>query len=206
MDRDGEYRDQEITKVKREKGGEWTIELDHGLSFWVPADSPVVPKVGSTARCYGKGTFHVVRGLVIDGVTVYYRTEAEDDAMREQEMRDRDARRRAGWEAEREELERRAGVLPAFFRDRIEQFRAQKPDERYEWEPLEVFGSEQALLIAEAVKTPAGVERFRRQPHEKQMAAVPAISDQHSGATFGLSCSLAAMYLESLMEPAPDAR
>jgi len=75
--KDTEFKDHKIEKV--EKCGEgWTITHDKCLCFFVPSDSPVEPKVGMTARFYGKGMGHPVRGLFIDGKKVYYRTTEEE--------------------------------------------------------------------------------------------------------------------------------
>lgn len=70
-----------ITAVKPEAEG-WSITRDDGWSFFVPPESPIVPKVGMVARFYGKGMGYTVRGLFIEGVKVFYRTEAEEEKHR----------------------------------------------------------------------------------------------------------------------------
>lgn len=66
-----------IAEVKPATNG-WSITRDDGWSFFVPPESPIEPKPGMVARFYGKGMGYTVRGLFIDGVKVFYRTEAED--------------------------------------------------------------------------------------------------------------------------------
>lgn len=74
---DNEFKEQVIDRVEgdREKG--WSISYD-GWGFFVPETSPIEPKVGMTARFYGRGIGSVVRGLFLNGTKVFYRTEAEE--------------------------------------------------------------------------------------------------------------------------------
>lgn len=90
MKEDKQYFDHKITKVGKEKTG-WTIKLDDGFSFYVPETSPIEPQIGMTARMYGAGLGARVRGLLLDGVVVYYRTAAEDEEAHEIEMYGADA-------------------------------------------------------------------------------------------------------------------
>lgn len=73
---DDHFNDNVIESVSRGEDG-YTITCD-GWSLWCGKDCPVEPKVGQTARQYGRGFGYGVRGLFIDGVKVWYRTEAED--------------------------------------------------------------------------------------------------------------------------------
>lgn len=68
----------------------WEIELETCFWFGVPADSPVEPKVGSTITLFGKGDGYVVRGMLIDGQFVYYRTEAEEEQHRKEQSYGKD--------------------------------------------------------------------------------------------------------------------
>ena len=54
-----------------------SIFFDGGMGFFIPDDSPVTPRKGQTARFYGRGFGHTVRGLFVDGSKIFYRTEAE---------------------------------------------------------------------------------------------------------------------------------
>lgn len=74
---DTEFRELSIKSVDDQKAGGWSITTDDGWSFFVPPDSPVPPAVGMTARFYGQGVGYAVRGLLLDGQEVFYRS-AED--------------------------------------------------------------------------------------------------------------------------------
>lgn len=69
---DTEFRELEITEVNGLK-----IVTDDGWSFMVPESTTIVPKVGMSVRFYGKGLGYPVRGLEINGVTIFYRTVEE---------------------------------------------------------------------------------------------------------------------------------
>ena len=53
------------------------------LSFFVPTDSPVAPAPGMVAQMFGEGFGRPVRGLLLDGQCVFYRT-AEEQAEHEE--------------------------------------------------------------------------------------------------------------------------
>lgn len=75
---DTQFRQTIVRDVRDEDGG-WQITGEDGWSFFVPSTSPITPLVGSSARFYGQGIGYRVRGLTLDGVTVFYRTAAEDE-------------------------------------------------------------------------------------------------------------------------------
>lgn len=87
---DREFDDSTVTGVSPAESG-WSITKADGWSFWVPGDSPVEPKVGMTVRMYGKGIGSVVRGLLLDGTCVFYRTEEEQRQHTADEMYGKDA-------------------------------------------------------------------------------------------------------------------
>lgn len=74
---DAQFEDLYVTKVTKAGGG-WSIARSDGWSFFVPADSPMVPEDGMRARFYGKGIGSPVRGLFLAGVKVFYRTVEEE--------------------------------------------------------------------------------------------------------------------------------
>lgn len=199
---DRQYEEVTVESVERESSGGWSIKRSDGWSFWAQADSPIEPKPGMTARFYGKGIGFTVRGLVLDGVTVFYRTEAEEEARHQEWCDQKDRDRRAWFEANKDDLDRRVAVLPEVFRRRIDRFRAGNPDFRWEHESYELFCCEQAVVIADALGTP---EKFREVVGYGSIegrwdaikAAVPGLDDGHSGNTFGAAVSLASYYLNS---------
>jgi hypothetical protein len=66
-----------------ESGGGWALEREDGFSFFCHPDSPVTPTAGMVATFFGRGIGYMVRGLLLDGQCVFYRTEAEDEAYRD---------------------------------------------------------------------------------------------------------------------------
>jgi hypothetical protein len=91
MEGDKEFQDHQIASVEQQSDGTYAIGFDGGLILWCGKDCPVVPEVGQPVRLYGKGLGARVRGLIINGATVWYRTEAEDKEHSEIEMYGADA-------------------------------------------------------------------------------------------------------------------
>jgi len=196
IESDRQFEEACIIEVDRGESG-WSIKRDDGWSFFVPWDSPVEPKVGMLARFYGGGLGYTVRGLTLDGTTVYYRTEAEEAERLRLEIEENDRRRREEFERNRENHGRRIDALPEPLRKRFRAIQAKESD-RHTWESYELFCCEQAVVIADALGSPDAVDRFRDQNWEEQKAAVPGLDEGHSGGTFGGACRLAKFYLESL--------
>lgn len=88
---DDQFEDHEIQAVTVLESGGWEIRFDDALCFAVPADSPVEPTAGMTARMYGTGLGSRVRGLFLGGQEVYYRTKTEDDEQFEIDLYGADA-------------------------------------------------------------------------------------------------------------------
>lgn len=87
---DDQFEDKRIDSVDKESDGTYAIGCD-GWHLWCGKDCPVVPEVGQMSRQYGRGIGAPVRGLFINGVKVWYRTEAEDAEHREIQMYGADA-------------------------------------------------------------------------------------------------------------------
>lgn len=75
---DKQFEETTLTKVESSASG-WSVTQDNGWSFFIDINSPVEPKVGSKVRLYGAGIGSRIRGLVVDGTLVYYRSPAEDE-------------------------------------------------------------------------------------------------------------------------------
>ena len=87
-------------------------------------------------------------------------------------------------------------ALPQYFKDRIDRFRANNDRFRIDYEGYELFCCEQAVIIANALKSSEAVKEFNDLKWEEQFKAVPEISHDHSGNTFGCSVQLAYWYLK----------
>lgn len=97
---DVEFTENRVTSV-RESETHYQIECD-GWWLGIPKVAGVVPVVGSVARLYGKGSGCTVRGVLIDGKRVYYRTAEQEKEHREIEMYGADAKDWLGrWDAGR---------------------------------------------------------------------------------------------------------
>lgn len=192
---DNDYQEFAIESVKRE-GEHCVITFDGGWCYGgLPKVLPIEPKVGMTMRQYGK-RFGSIRGIDIDGVEIFYSTAAEQDAKHRAEVEAGNAKQRADFEKNRESIDARVAALPAVFQMRLDKFRQNNPDFRWQYEGYELFCCEQAVAIADALKTREAIQKFHELPWEKQLKAVPKLSDGHSGNTFGCACSLAVYYLE----------
>ena len=73
---DDQFQDYVIKSVKPIESG---YEIGHGgWTLFCPAFVGAQPKIGDALRLYGKGIGYPFRGIFINGVRVFYRTEAED--------------------------------------------------------------------------------------------------------------------------------
>ena len=95
------------------------------------------------------------------------------------------------------EFERTDASLPKCFQERIDKFRTNNDRFRIDYESYEVFCCEQAVVIANACKTPEEIQVFASKKWDEQLKQVPELSDGHSGNTFGASCHLAHWYLSN---------
>lgn len=180
--------------------GETHTELEHDGCVFAASNAEidaagVALRVGSEVRCYGRGFGYPVRGLVIDGVMVFYRTEDQEQARHEQWVADQKAKRIADYEARRSEYDARIAALPETFRTRLHGFAAKNPEFGPEYLPYELFVCEEAVKIARACDTEAEVQRFAGLPYPEQKARVPDLGEGHSGNTFGAACYLARLWL-----------
>lgn len=73
---DTQFKEHVITEVAVAGKGYHITFCDAGTLF--VATCPALPRVDDTARLYGKGIGSPVRGLFVNGVEFYYRTEEED--------------------------------------------------------------------------------------------------------------------------------
>jgi nitrogen fixation protein len=88
---DKDYEDCVIHSVCNHGNGEYTITFSNGWSLYITEEVPVIPFGGMPVRLYGRGIGSYVRGVVIDGHVVYYRTAEEDQEYRDAQMYCKDA-------------------------------------------------------------------------------------------------------------------
>lgn len=188
------FLDHAVTSVEPWNGGGWSLKFENGWCFGCPADSPVVPKPGMTARLYGKGIGYTVRGLFLDGRKVFYRTEAEDRAKNEAEQVEADKALQYDLDRDKADRNRRWANLPGPFRERGQWFAGRTPHWRRDHETYELFVCEQAYLIAKTLKTPKAIREWYALPWGEQVAVVP-VDGGHSGNTMGCAVHLAVLLL-----------
>lgn len=184
-----------ITKVGTKKSP--YIGFD-GCSLHVDKMEPYM-KVGAIVETYGQSNLGgKIRGIVIDGHIVRYRTEAQsalDDSKMIARMH-RDSLK--AYKKALPALEENYKSLPVKFRLRMDRLREAGPDTRHEWEPYEMFILTEAVKLAKKLKTPAAVEQYKEASYDAQRVMAPEISDGHSGCTHGAMCQLAWRYLKGL--------
>lgn len=188
----------QITRVKSigEEPDGWSIGREDGWSFFVPRAAGVVPRVGMEARFYGEGVGAIVRGLVLDGQVVFYRTEDEENIDAARRVREHELKKIADFEEKRAEYDAQYAALPPEFQRRLDGFRHRNRDFRWRHEPYELFACMEAVKIARALGSVDAVRLFAKAPWEEQKKMVPTISPDHSGNTFEVACGLAALSMD----------
>jgi hypothetical protein len=192
---DRPWSDGQIEKIEETEGG-WEITMPSAGFFLKREDLGAVdpPAVGDEVTTYThQGS--LIRGIDLRGEPVFYKTQDELDADHEKWQAEHTARRKQEFEEAREELDYQFASLPAVFQRRISWFRAWDPDFRWKSEAYEMSACVDAVKIAEQMKTPEEVVRFREMPYEEQREAVPDLYDGHSGNSFGMAVRLAWLYL-----------
>lgn len=191
---DKQYKDEIIEKVTPGDAG-WTITFDGGTCFFVSKDSGVEPHVGETARFYGEGFGRPVRGLDINGREVFYRTpEQQEEYHRQQTIKHQNEKKREFARAQ-SRLDLDYDSLPRSFQKRLDTFRRNNPDFRWDMEAYEMSVCKDAVRIAETLKTEEAIAAFYELSWEQQLERVPGLFEGHSGNSFGAACLLARLYL-----------
>ncbi len=185
---DFEYQEGTVKKV--ENG---TITLSNGWSLGIPDGTEA--QIGSDYRTYGRGIGSPVRGLYLDGKKVWYRTDVEERQEHKDNVQKQEDAKRKKFAERKKEMDRRYDALPKVFQQRVDKFRNNNPDFRWEYETYEVFCCEEAVKIARVLKTSDAIRKWNSLPYDEQIEKVP-ISDGHSGNTMGCAVSLAIYYLE----------
>lgn len=197
-DTDREFERTTITKV-RQSGDGWEVQQEEGWSLWY-TNNGIEPEVGDTVRYYGRGFGYVVRGIVIEGKgVVRYESKSELAARHEVERATAEQEKQDSLGTERPDRDLRIRELPRGLRLRIEGFQGAKENWRRDYEPYELFVCEQAAAFAAAFwdgeNSVLQLNDWSALPFKKQQEAMPILSDQHSGNTFGMAVQLARLVL-----------
>jgi hypothetical protein len=106
-------------------------------------------------------------------------------------------KQKADYNSRKDDFDLRISRLPAVFQDRINSFRKHSCEWGPRFEAHELYVCEQAIAIADALKTGDQVKSFYSLGFDEQRKLVPGIDDGHSVNSFGTACQLAKAYLES---------
>lgn len=197
---DEEYEDHEITEITGDKDG-WVYVAAGWLNFGIPVGDNEPPRVGDTVRLWGGGFGFQIRGWALlrdDGTTLVYKYLTPDELQDENRkwVEEQKLKKVAEFQVARKARDRAVEALPEAFRLRIKHFQNIGGIEfRASHEPYEVFVCQEAVKIADTLKTVQAVGRFKNLSWEKQKEAVPEISNDHSGNTFDSAVMLAYFYL-----------
>lgn len=172
-----------------------SFQRSDGWSFGVDKDWPVKPTVGAVARFYGRGIGYTVRGLFIDGQKAFYRTEVQQYEHDAEQLAKIDCERMDRFEENKAAMDAKYAALPEPFRRRIDRFRAGCEDFRWRYEEYEMSVCEDAVRIAQALKTEDAIVKFKDLPWADQLKAVPGLFEGHSGNSFGCAVALARLFI-----------
>ena len=198
---DTEFRDYCVKDVEVFGDRAYTITTEEGWSFYVAKSPEAVPHVGSTVRFYGKGVGYQVRGLDVDGVEIWYKTAEQQDAESRAWVENETCRKDKEYEEQKADLFRRIALLPEHLQKRIQRFRYNNPNFGRDYLVYELFCCEQAVVIAAAFKDVESLRTWANMGYDEQRKTVPALSDEHSGNTFGCSKVLALDIITSNHQP-----
>lgn len=219
MIQDAQFKDSVIKTVDKD-----SFTKEDGWTFGFSNEWGVTPKPGDIARFYGRGIGSTVRGLDINGVECFYRTEEQQRAENAQQIAKSIAEQKATFEKNKSALNKKFKNLPEIFQWRVKRFRKNNSDFRWKFESYEIFCCEQAVVIAEWTEKELAKEaakktlslyifkkvypgkaitlldEFYELPWEKQHKKIRKLSDGHSGNTFGCAMVLAKMFLSEKPE------
>lgn len=187
--------------------------MGFGLSIAECEAVSVVPKEGDAIKLCGS-LGRPIRGVIVNAAWIFYRTEAQEAEKRRAWVADEQAKRRREFEETgRAKLDAQYAALPPIFQARIDKFRHSNPDFRWEYESYEMFCCEEAVKLAEHLRTPEAMahyvslarsetfkdrERWDREWEEQKAIDLAAgISRDHSGNTHGAMVALANLYINA---------
>jgi len=172
----------------------YTILTNDSISFIIYKKYGVTPKNGDIVTLHTKG-FSFIRGIELNGEVLFYKTDEELEIQREKELQEMEERKQQKFVENVEKMDEQYEKLPEHFKQRIDRFRKNNPRFRIDYEDYELFCCEQAIIIADACKTPEEVVLFKDKKWDEQIEQVKDLSHDHSVNTFGCACQLAYHYL-----------
>lgn len=181
-----------LTKVEEYEDG---YTLHFGSMCLGISKVGVVPKIGDEVKIYGDGWGYPVRGVVINNQVVYYRTPSEQQEYQRLQSEQYRLEKQIKFFENKAQINADYEALPDVFQQRVDRFRRNNPDFRWENEPYEVFCCQEAVKIAEHFSTPDEIEAFHGADYEKQKHLFADLDyGAHSGNTLSCAISLAYWY------------
>lgn len=181
-------------KEIHEHDDSWSISTKEDTGFMIKKKWGLEPEVGDIVTLYTQG-LSFIRGIDLNGQQVFYKTDAQLEAHHQKEKYRIEKEKEEKFVENKEKMDAQYDALPEVFRKRIARFRFNNPKFRQDYEEYELFCCEQAVIIANALKTPEKVKEFKEMDWESQMELIPEIDSGHSGNTFGCAIGLAYWYL-----------
>lgn len=178
-----------------EHADSWSISTKEGCGFMIGKKWGVEPKVGDIVTLYTQG-ISFIRGIDLNGQELFYKTDAELETHRLKEKIRMEREKEERFAENKENMDAQYDALPEVFRKRIDRFRSNNPKFRQDYEECELFCCEQAVIIANTLKTPEKVIEFQEMDWDSQVELIPEIDCGHSGNTFGCAVGLAHWYLK----------
>lgn len=198
---DTDFEDHQLEEVNPTTDGLILCLLGGTTIFCPHGEEEIAPEVGDSIRIYGSLGYQV-RGIDIAGKEVFYRSKSQ------QEIKDRRDIAQAKLESivkfykEEGNLNDRYRALPDPFRKRLDRFRRNNGDFRWQSESYELFVCEEGIRIADRLRDFYGqiskehMKAFRNMGREEQVCVVPGLSTEHSMNTLACSTFLAYFYVK----------
>jgi len=197
FENDQQFQEYTIQRVSEDENGYTLTHSGRWMIFCPKVKGFPAPQVGEILRTYGRGIGYTVRGITVNGRVYRYATEEQENAAHKQWCLDQEAEREQKLAANIADHDARIAALPKVFRERLEKFQRDGGHAfRRDYEDYELFCCEQAVLIADTLKTPDAIADFKIKSWTEQKQLVPGLDDEHSGNTFGSACAMAFVYLK----------
>lgn len=180
-----------ITKVEVGKT-HYFININ-SIGFGLSKRYKVKPNVGDKITLCTKN-FSTIRGVFINGKKVFYKSDKQLEQDHKRFVNKLKRQREQQFKKEEKQLDERYNKLPDVFKQRIDNFRKNNINFRIEYESYELFCCEQAIIIANKLKTVENVEKLKNSDDYYLM--VPELDHGHSGNTMGMSIFLAYWFLK----------